>query len=142
MDNVGIDTIWVLIATALVMLMQAGFALVEIGLTRAKNSINILMKNFVDFSTGSLIFWAFGFALMFGEDVFRSLEGLYYKLSGKNTSYILPSRRKFISQVALGLAAIPFASMLYGVIKGRYNFKVLKYTLHFEDLPAAFDGYP
>jgi predicted MPP superfamily phosphohydrolase len=79
--------------------------------------------------------------LMFGEDVFRSLEGLYYKLSGKNTSYILPSRRKFISQVALGLAAIPFASMLYGVIKGRYNFKVLKYTLHFEDLPAAFDGY-
>lgn len=79
--------------------------------------------------------------VMFGEDVFRFLEGLYYKLSGKNDSYILPSRRKFISQIALGLAAIPFASILYGVIKGRYNFKVLKYTLHFEDLPDAFDGY-
>ena len=80
-------------------------------------------------------------AVMFGEDIFRALEGLYYKLSGKTTSYTLPSRRKFISQVALGLATIPFASILYGVVKGRYNFKVLKYTLHFEDLPEAFDGY-
>ncbi len=80
-------------------------------------------------------------AMMFGEDTFRSLEGLYYKLSGKTDSYVLPSRRKFISQIALGLAAIPFASILYGVFKGRYNFKVLKYTLHFEDLPDAFDGY-
>ena len=80
-------------------------------------------------------------ASMFGEDVFRFLEGLYYKLSGKSTSYVLPSRRKFISQLALGLAAIPFAGILYGVFKGRYNFKVLNYTLHFEDLPEAFDGY-
>ena len=79
--------------------------------------------------------------IMFGEDVFRSLEGLYYRLSGKNSFYALPSRRKFISQIALGLAAIPLASILYGVVKGRYNFKVLKYTLHFEDLPDAFDGY-
>ncbi len=78
---------------------------------------------------------------MFGEDIFRSLEGLYYKLSGKTTSYSLPSRRKFVSQIALGIAAIPFVSILYGVFKGRYNFKVLTYTLHFEDLPEAFDGY-
>lgn len=78
---------------------------------------------------------------MFGEDVFRALEGLYDQISGKTTKYALPSRRKFISQLALGLAAIPFAGILYGVFKGRYNFKVLKYTLHFEDLPAAFDGY-
>jgi len=80
-------------------------------------------------------------ATMFGEDVFRFLEGLYYKLSGKNTSYSFKSRRKFVSQLALGLAAIPFAGILYGVFKGRYNFKVLNYTLHFEDLPEAFDGY-
>jgi predicted MPP superfamily phosphohydrolase len=80
-------------------------------------------------------------ATMFGEDIFRLLEGLYYKLSGKTTSYTIPSRRKFVSQIALGLAAIPFAGILYGVFKGRYNFKVLNYTLHFEDLPAAFDGY-
>ena len=78
---------------------------------------------------------------MFGEDVFRALEGLYYKITGKTTKYTLPSRRKFLSQLALGLAAIPFAGILYGVFKGRYNFKVLNYTLHFEDLPEAFDGY-
>ncbi|WP_299681671.1 metallophosphoesterase [uncultured Dokdonia sp.] len=80
-------------------------------------------------------------AVMFGEDIFRLVEGVYYKLSGKTTSYSIPSRRKFVSQIALGLMAVPFASILYGVIKGRYNFKVLKYTLHFEDLPDAFDGY-
>ena len=80
-------------------------------------------------------------ASMFGEDLFRSLEGLYYRITGKTSKYMLPSRRKFISQLALGIAAIPFAGILYGVFKGRYNFKVLNYTLHFEDLPDAFDGY-
>ena len=53
----------------------------------------------------------------------------------------MPSRRKFISTIAIGLAAIPFAGLLYGMYKGRYNFRVLKYTLYFEDLPDAFDGY-
>jgi predicted MPP superfamily phosphohydrolase len=43
--------------------------------------------------------------------------------------------------LALGLAAIPFGAILYGMYKGKYNFKVLEYTLHFEDLPEAFDGY-
>ena len=53
----------------------------------------------------------------------------------------LPSRRTFISKIALGIAAIPFASLLYGIYKGKYNYKVLKYTIHFEDLPEAFDGF-
>ncbi len=79
--------------------------------------------------------------VMFGEDVFRFFEGLLKKWIGKNESYNFASRRKFISQLALGIAAIPFAGILYGVLKGRYNFKVLNYTLHFEDLPEAFDGY-
>src|SRR3989339_160845 len=57
---------WILIAAALVFFMQAGFALVETGLTRAKNSINIMMKNLMDFSIGSIAFWAVGFGLMFG----------------------------------------------------------------------------
>ena len=57
---------WTLIAAALVFFMQAGFALVEAGFTRAKNSINIMMKNLMDFSVGSLAFWAIGFGLMFG----------------------------------------------------------------------------
>jgi Amt family ammonium transporter len=60
------DYIWTLIAAALVFFMQAGFAMVEAGFTRAKNAINILMKNVMDFSVGSLAYWAIGFGLMFG----------------------------------------------------------------------------
>jgi len=53
----------------------------------------------------------------------------------------LVGRRKFISQIALGLAAIPFVSFIYGIVQGKYNYKVLKYQLTFKDLPAAFDGF-
>lgn len=96
--------------------------------------------------------YAFGFLLTFmsvnlvlvpillGEDIIRGFYGLYDRFIAKNDLHV-PSRRKFISQIALGLAAIPFASLLYGMYKGKYNFRVLNYTLHFEDLPDAFDGY-
>lgn len=80
-------------------------------------------------------------ATMFGEDVYRLVKSVVHKISGTTEVGAIPSRRKFVSQVALGLAAIPFASILYGVIVGRYNYKVLKYTLAFDDLPDAFDGY-
>jgi Amt family ammonium transporter len=60
------DYVWTLVAAALVFFMQAGFAMVEAGFTRAKNAVNILMKNLMDFSVGSLAFWAVGFGLMFG----------------------------------------------------------------------------
>jgi Amt family ammonium transporter len=58
--------LWTLVAAALVFFMQAGFAMVETGFTRAKNAINILMKNLMDFSVGSIAFWAVGFGIMFG----------------------------------------------------------------------------
>jgi Amt family ammonium transporter len=58
--------VWTLIAAALVFFMQAGFAMVETGFTRAKNAVNILMKNLMDFAVGSIVFWAVGFGLMFG----------------------------------------------------------------------------
>ncbi|NDV19379.1 ammonium transporter [Pseudodesulfovibrio sp. JC047] len=63
------NILWTLIAACLVMLMQAGFGCVEAGFTRAKSAGNIMMKNFLDFSVGSIIFFLFGFALMFGLDV-------------------------------------------------------------------------
>ncbi|MDG1041551.1 MAG: metallophosphoesterase [Flavobacteriaceae bacterium] len=79
---------------------------------------------------------------MFGEDVFRVFEAaVNYFVSKSENSTLFSSRRKFIGQLALGIAAIPFISILYGITKGKYNFKVVKYTLHFDDLPAAFDGY-
>lgn len=62
----NVDFVWTLVAAFLVFLMQAGFAMVETGFTRAKNAINIMMKNLMDFSVGSLAYWAIGFGLMFG----------------------------------------------------------------------------
>lgn len=61
-----VDTLWTCLAAFLVFFMQAGFALVECGFTRAKNACNIIMKNLMDFSVGSLVFWLVGFGLMFG----------------------------------------------------------------------------
>ena len=61
----ALDTIWVLLGAVLVFFMQAGFAMVETGFTRAKNAGNIIMKNLMDFAVGTLVFWAIGFGLMF-----------------------------------------------------------------------------
>ena len=66
----GVNTVWMLLAAMLVFFMQPGFALVEAGFTRTKNTANILMKNFVDFMVGSLLFWLVGFGIMFGVGSF------------------------------------------------------------------------
>jgi Amt family ammonium transporter len=118
MDSIGIDTIWVLIAAALVMLMQAGFSLVEIGLTRAKNSINILMKNFVDFSSGSIIFWLFGFSLMFGEDV-GGFIGMGDFMSDSNVVDGIPFKASLIFQTVFAATA---ATIVSGAIAERTKF--------------------
>jgi len=78
---------------------------------------------------------------MFGEDIVRFVIAIYSKLFSTKAAFDMPSRRVFLSQIALGIAAIPFASLLYGMYKGKYNYKVLNYTLYFEDLPSSFDGY-
>ena len=63
----SVDTIWVLLGAVLVFFMQAGFAMVETGFTRAKNAGNIIMKNLMDFAIGTLAFWVIGFGLLMGE---------------------------------------------------------------------------
>lgn len=72
MDSQLLDYLWIIVASALVFLMQAGFAMVESGLTRTKNSINVAIKNLTDLGISLFFFWLFGFALMFG----RSLNGV------------------------------------------------------------------
>lgn len=80
-----VNNLWMMIAGFLVFFMQAGFALVEAGFTRAKNTVNILMKNISDFSIGSIGFWMIGFSLMFGA---QSISGFGIgKLFGEG-SYI------------------------------------------------------
>ena len=76
------------------------------------------------------------------EDIFRIPQGIYAYFSKiPDQNQFLPQRRKLISQIAVGLAAIPFTSLLYGMFRGKYNFKVLTYELEYDDLPEAFEGF-
>jgi predicted MPP superfamily phosphohydrolase len=77
---------------------------------------------------------------MFGEDIYRWILKLISAVTSGNTTP-LAGRRKFVSQISLGLAAIPFVSFIYGIVQGKYNYKILKYQLTFKDLPEAFDGF-
>jgi predicted MPP superfamily phosphohydrolase len=80
--------------------------------------------------------------VMFGEDIYRIGFGSINHFVKFNDSIdFLASRRKFVSQVGLGIAAVPFLSLLYGVTVGKYNYKVIKQAIFFPDLPDAFDGF-
>ena len=79
--------------------------------------------------------------ILLGEDVFRVLKLGYNYFSNTSESQFFPERRVFVSKLALGLAAIPFVSVLYGMARGKYNYQVIKHTLYFGDLPEAFDGF-
>jgi hypothetical protein len=82
-----------------------------------------------------------GFFLLL-EDLIRIAIGIKnYFIGTTESASFLPNRRKFISQIALGVASIPFVSLLYGMTKGKYNFKVLKQTIFYDDLPDSFDGF-
>lgn len=80
--------------------------------------------------------------ILFGEDVFRIGASIVnYFVYNAPRKEMMPDRRKFVSQLALGLAAVPFLSIIYGILEGKYNFKVIKQTIFFPDLPDAFDGF-
>lgn len=84
----AVNTLWVLVGTALVFFMQAGFSMCEAGFTRAKNTGNILMKNLMDFCIGTPCFWLVGFGVMFGAGT--ALFGWFDPLIMKDYSHILP----------------------------------------------------
>lgn len=91
----AVNTIWVLLGAALVFFMQAGFAMVETGFTRAKNAGNIIMKNLMDFSIGTPIFWLIGFGIMFGSG--SGIFGWIDLFTRKDYSYILPNGVPFFA---------------------------------------------
>lgn len=119
-----LDNVWVLTAAALVIFMQAGFALVEAGLTRAKNVSNIMMKNMMDFCLGSLAFFAVGFAIAFGGDM--SGIGKYFGGNGwflgegSFTYGNLSPFTFFVFQVAFAATA---ATIVSGAMAERTQFK-------------------
>ncbi|TDO83491.1 ammonium transporter [Halanaerobium saccharolyticum] len=119
-NAVAIDTIWTLIAAFLVFFMQAGFAMVEAGFTRAKNAGNIIMKNMMDFASGSLVFWAVGFAFMFGSgNSFIGSTGYFLQDAFANLGLDIPIAAFFIFQTVFAATA---ATIVSGAMAERTNF--------------------
>ena len=112
-NAIAIDTVWMLIAAFLVFFMQAGFAMVETGFTRAKNAANILMKNLMDFSVGSIAFWLVGFGIMFGV----SRIGLF-GASGFFLSSADPSTGDGLWQFAFWMFQAVFAATAATIVSG------------------------
>lgn len=116
--TVSIDTIWILVTAVLVMFMQPGFAMVEAGFTRTKNTANILMKNLMDFSIGSIIFWMLGYTLMYGDDI----GGFLGKISfffGSNEINGVPDLASLMFQTVFAATA---ATIVSGAVAERTKF--------------------
>ena len=119
------DTLWVLVAAFLVFFMQAGFAMVESGFTRAKNAVNILMKNLLDFSMGSLAYWAIGFAIMFGVgNAFMGTSGWFVPADSGAFSSLewssVPTHAAWLFQLVFAATA---ATIVSGAMAERTQFK-------------------
>jgi ammonium transporter, Amt family len=90
MENANLlNLLWLLVCAGQVMMMQAGFCLLECGTSRAKNSINVAAKNLIDFCVAGLVFWVFGFGLMFGESWFGLTGATFFCLEGITSSKLL-----------------------------------------------------
>jgi len=117
--TVGLDTLWVLLAAFLVFFMQAGFGMVEAGFIRAKNTCNILTKNFLDFCMASIGFFMFGYAIMFGDgNAFMGLKGWF--LSGAESGADIPLYAFWLFQAAFCGAA---ATIVAGGMAERMKFQ-------------------
>ncbi|MFQ3350800.1 MAG: putative MPP superfamily phosphohydrolase [Candidatus Marivariicella framensis] len=100
----------------------------------------------ISYSLGFFIsLFVFQFIIIIGlifEDIIRFPQALYsFFNQGITGQDFFPQRRKFISQITLTIASIPFGALLYGMYRGKYNYKVSSYELEFDDLPVSFDGF-
>ncbi|MBI1237747.1 MAG: ammonium transporter [Alphaproteobacteria bacterium] len=123
-DNPVSDSLWVLLAAVLVILMQVGFLCLETGFVRAKNGINVAIKNVSDFCVATLVFWAFGFALMFGatHDGLIGTSGFLFDGSETSLGGALPAHWLiffFLFQVAFCSTATTIVS---GAVAERMTF--------------------
>ena len=114
----GLDTLWVLLGAMLVFWMQPGFALVEAGLTQKKNAANILMKNFVDFMCGTVLYWVMGFSIMYGAgSSLLGWEGFGFIGSDSN----VPAECTFIFQTVICATT---ATIVSGAMAERTKFSM------------------
>ncbi|KGE73809.1 ammonium transporter [Spirochaeta lutea] len=133
------DMIWLVLAASLVFFMQAGFAMVEIGLTRAKNSGNIIMKNLMDFSVGAIAYWAVGWALMYGETLGGFVGSSAWFLSYPAGTDMSPLYRDWIFQVVFAATA---ATIVSGSMAERTKFTAyLAYSVFISGLIYPVAGH-
>lgn len=129
--SVGIDTVWVMVAAFLVFFMNLGFAMVESGLARAKNTVNILTKNFIVFALASVTFWFVGWGLMFSDgNGFVGLTNLLFANGGKDEGFSsigwtqVPFWAKFMFQLVFAGTA---ATIVSGAVAERI--KILAFII-------------
>lgn len=116
-----INTIWVVLAAAMVLFMEGGFSLLEAGLVRTKNAVNVTMKIFVDLTIGALAFWLIGFGMMFGKDAFGFIgTNLFGAPEHISLSLKLPSAAFVLFQIGFAVACI---SIISGAVAERMSFK-------------------
>ena len=133
---------WLLFAYFLFVIMVVGNLLFYTVVLERSTSNEPRLMYAIGFFISLFVFQILVTILLLGEDIFRIPQGIYaYFSKMPDQVQFLPQRRKLISQIAIGLAAIPFASLLYGMFRGKYNFKVLSYKLEYDDLPEAFEGF-
>jgi Amt family ammonium transporter len=132
----SLDTVWMLLAAMLVFFMQPGFAMVEAGFTRTKNTANILMKNLLDFTLGSILFWAIGFGLMFGAGGFVGAPH-FFDLSFYESD--LPVEGFLIFQTVFCATA---ATIVSGAMAERTKFSMyVAYTIFISALVYPISGH-
>ncbi|WP_138493594.1 ammonium transporter [Paenibacillus pinistramenti] len=137
----GMDTVWIVLSAAMILLMEGGFALLEAGFVRYKNSVNIIMKVFADITIGTLMFYILGFGLMYGKDAAGLIGSSGFMLRGDLGHLKLPVSLDtyWLFQAAFTIAVI---SIVSGAVAERINFRAyLLYILLMTGLIYPIAGH-
>ncbi|MFE5318660.1 ammonium transporter [Paenibacillus sp. NPDC056579] len=137
----GLDTIWVVLTAAMILLMEGGFALLEAGFVRQKNAVSIIMKVFVDITFGALVFYFIGFGLMYGKDVSGLIGTSGFMMGGDLThiSLSISNDTYWLFQCAFVIAVI---SIVSGAVAERINFHAyILYTIAMTGLIYPIAGH-
>jgi Amt family ammonium transporter len=137
----GLDTVWVVLTAAMILLMEGGFALLEAGFVRQKNAVSIIMKVFVDITFGALIFYFFGFGLMYGVDQFGWFGTTGFLLSGSLDHLVtnISHDTFWLFQCAFVIAVI---SIVSGAVAERIHFRAyILYTIAMTGLIYPIAGH-
>jgi Amt family ammonium transporter len=127
MELIYLNTVWIVLAAAMVLFMEGGFSLLESGFVRTKNAVNVTMKIFVDLTVGVLAFWLIGFGIMFGQDALGLIGTTLFGSPEKIALSIeLPSAAYVLFQMGFAVACV---SIVSGAVAERMNFKAYIVTV-------------